>query len=114
MARPSSTTCSTTRSSFALWRANKRFDPVRKYLFNALVSFATCAGAGCRAEIPPEPLPLPEAEAEAEEAGREEQAAALAPATISGDGALAKLAKAPASKVGDSRFESWVPRFDDR
>jgi hypothetical protein len=26
-------------------------------------------------------------------------------------GALAKLAKAPASKVGDSRFESWVPRY---
>ncbi len=26
-------------------------------------------------------------------------------------GALAKLAKAPVSKTGDSRFESWVPRF---
>src|SRR3989442_1692448 len=25
-------------------------------------------------------------------------------------GALAKLAKAPVSKTGDSRFESWVPR----
>ena len=38
--------------------ADRRFKPVRKYLFNALVSLATCAGAGCRAEIPPEPLPL--------------------------------------------------------
>ena len=27
-----------------------------------------------------------------------------------GVGALAKLDKAPVSKTGDSRFESWVPR----
>jgi hypothetical protein len=26
-------------------------------------------------------------------------------------GALAKLAKAPVSKTGDSRFESWLPRL---
>jgi N-acetylglucosamine-6-sulfatase len=39
--------------------SNKRFNPVRKYLFNALVSLATCAGAGCRADLLPEPLPLP-------------------------------------------------------
>ena len=38
--------------------ADRRFKPVRKYLFNALVSLATCAGAGCRADLPPEPLPL--------------------------------------------------------
>jgi N-acetylglucosamine-6-sulfatase len=38
--------------------SNKRFKPVRKYLFNALVSYASCAGAGCRAQLPPEPLPL--------------------------------------------------------
>lgn len=25
-------------------------------------------------------------------------------------GAVAKLAKAPVSKTGDSRFESWLPR----
>jgi hypothetical protein len=24
---------------------------------------------------------------------------------------VAKLAKAPVSKTGDSRFESWLPRF---
>ena len=29
-------------------------------------------------------------------------------------GALAKLAKAPVSKTGDSRFESWVPRAESR
>ncbi len=39
--------------------SNKRFNPIRKYLFNALVSLSTCAGAGCRADLPPEPLPLP-------------------------------------------------------
>ncbi len=39
--------------------ADRRFKPVRKWLFNALVSLATCAGAGCRADLPPEPLPLP-------------------------------------------------------
>ncbi len=38
--------------------ADRRFKPVRNYLFNALVSLATCAGASCRADIPPEPLPL--------------------------------------------------------
>jgi N-acetylglucosamine-6-sulfatase len=37
---------------------DKRFNPIRKYLFNALVSLSTCAGAGCRADLPPEPLPL--------------------------------------------------------
>ena len=37
-------------------------------------------------------------------------AAAAARVTIRRPGALAKLDKAPASKVGDSRFESWVPR----
>ena len=26
-------------------------------------------------------------------------------------GAVAKLDKAPVSKTGDSRFESWLPRF---
>src|SRR5215217_4044077 len=35
-------------------------------------------------------------------------------ATILRPGALAKLDKAPASKVGDSRFESWVPRSTAR
>ena len=29
-------------------------------------------------------------------------------------GALAKLDKAPVSKTGDSRFESWVPRSESR
>ena len=38
------------------------------------------------------------------------EAEVLAPLGLSGPGALAKLDKAPASKVGDSRFESWVPR----
>jgi arylsulfatase A-like enzyme len=38
--------------------ANKRFNLVRKYLFNALTSLATCAGAGCRPDLAPEPLPL--------------------------------------------------------
>jgi arylsulfatase A-like enzyme len=38
--------------------ADRRFKPVRNYLFNALVSLATCAGASCRADLPPEPLPL--------------------------------------------------------
>src|SRR5829696_4348338 len=28
-------------------------------------------------------------------------------------GALAKLDKAPVSKTGDSRFESWVPRLSN-
>jgi hypothetical protein len=28
-----------------------------------------------------------------------------------GPGAVAKLDKAPVSKTGDSRFESWLPRF---
>ena len=37
-------------------------------------------------------------------------AAEAARVTIRRPGALAKLDKAPASKVGDSRFESWVPR----
>src|SRR5262249_40171489 len=64
--------------------------------------------------------PDPQAEAEAEEGhwDREGHQAALpealearAPrATIPGRGALAKLAKAPVSKTGDSRFQSWVPR----
>ncbi len=31
-------------------------------------------------------------------------------ATIARPGAVAKLAKAPVSKTGDSRFESWLPR----
>jgi hypothetical protein len=26
-------------------------------------------------------------------------------------GAVAQLAKAPVSKTGDSRFESWLPRY---
>ena len=75
------------------------------------------------------PRPVPAAEerraAEAEEAGdgdpaapRGDQAAWREVASLWGGpglgfvrgGALAKLAKAPASKVGDSRFESWVPR----
>ena len=38
--------------------ADRRFKPVRNFLFNALVSLATCAGASCRADLPPEPLPL--------------------------------------------------------
>jgi N-acetylglucosamine-6-sulfatase len=39
--------------------AEKRYKPVRKYLFNAMVALASCAGAGCQADLPPEPLPLP-------------------------------------------------------
>jgi arylsulfatase A-like enzyme len=39
--------------------SNKRFNPIRKYLFNALVLYSTCRGAGCRADLPPEPPPLP-------------------------------------------------------
>jgi N-acetylglucosamine-6-sulfatase len=39
--------------------SDKRFNPVRKYLFNALVSLSTCAGGGCRTDLAPEPLPLP-------------------------------------------------------
>ena len=29
-------------------------------------------------------------------------------------GAVAQLAKAPVSKTGDSRFESWLPRYSSR
>ena len=32
-------------------------------------------------------------------------------ASIPPSGAVAQLAKAPVSKTGDSRFESWLPRF---
>jgi arylsulfatase A-like enzyme len=39
--------------------ADPRFKPVRKYLYNALISLATCAGAGCGPELPLEPRPLP-------------------------------------------------------
>ena len=39
------------------------------------------------------------------------EAAALRAATIRLPGAVAKLDKAPVSKTGDSRFESWLPRF---
>src|SRR5262249_46519914 len=35
-------------------------------------------------------------------------------ARICPPGALAKLDKAPVSKTGDSRFESWVPRYPAR
>jgi N-acetylglucosamine-6-sulfatase len=40
---------------------NKRFRPVRKYLYNALLLYSTCAGAGCRGALAPEPPPLPKA-----------------------------------------------------
>ena len=33
------------------------------------------------------------------------------PASMAALGAVAQLAKAPVSKTGDSRFESWLPRF---
>jgi N-acetylglucosamine-6-sulfatase len=39
--------------------ASKRYNPIRKYLFNALVPLTTCAGAGCRTDLGPEPAPLP-------------------------------------------------------
>jgi hypothetical protein len=77
----------------------------------------------CRAALPrpartrssatPEERGAPEAEEEAGRDPADDQALAEAAsrATIRPLGALAKLDKAPASKVGDSRFESWVPRL---
>ncbi len=38
---------------------DRRFRPVRKWLFTHLVAFGTCAGPSCRFETGPEPRPLP-------------------------------------------------------
>ena len=80
---------------------------VRKWLFDHLAPLSTCAGAACRVEIGPDPAPAAEERGAAE---AEEEAWADPGLGFVRPGALAKLAKAPASKVGDSRFESWVPR----
>ena len=38
---------------------NKRYRFVRKWLFDHLAAFSTCAGPSCRVEVGPEPVPLP-------------------------------------------------------
>ena len=101
---------------------NKRYRFVRKWLFDHLAAFSTCAGPSCRVEVGPEPVPLPKSvlrpprpkkKGKGKPAGQSGQEVGVGPPGLRfcGHGALAKLAKAPVSKTGDSRFESWVPRY---
>ena len=105
--------------------SDKRFRFVRKWLFDQMVPLSSCAGPSCRVEVGVEPPPLsksavrPKRKKKAtarvsgpggQAGGQGRSAAEAVQGYDSPPGALAKLAKAPASKAGDSRFESWVPR----
>ena len=87
-----------------------RYRYVRKWLFDRLVGAVDLRGRRTAGGARPRPAAAAEEQAPRTSGRTEALAADARGLRFVRPGALAKLAKAPASKVGDSRFESWVPR----